>query len=885
MLDDIPAMALAIVAAVLPTLVEPGMRDLYQLPKTLWMTWTAPLLVALVGALGLFAGRRILWPRRMLLTWPALAMAATIVIGVVIAPTETGGVLSHFAKMDLYRWVAAYMIFGVAVVAITRPRRLIFVLAGLLLGGVIVSVWGIAEHYEIDALLPKGHNRWKGINRPGSSFGNRNMAAQLIASVVPAGYVFWAMGVRWWLRGRDKTQALLLSCGGLAPTGLLLWYLRLSVTRSAMAGTALGMVGIGALLLLAWLMATRSAGDAATADDDEAGAGADDALPDADASVPVRSSWKLIGAQLALVALLGGGVVGGLAATGHKPNYDEGIGDQKRKQSVAELVSTVTDFDKPHWKMRVMMWRTTWAAIQARPFGGGAGNWRVLYPQYLADADRTDNDHFTIAKQPVRAHNDFLQFASEYGIVGGLALIALLLVATWLTLQAVVLSRQGSLLGHDPVHWAAWGALAGWAGLVGIAGDALLSFPLQLPSPTFLFMLHLGLIGACHAYIARVDANQAADPTAAPPQVLQAADVYKLPTAALIVVLLTGVVATGFARTTNDRQLQADRHFTRARALQKRGNPSAGLTEIQSAIAINSDDFQNHFIEALCYNSMGNREKNPTQRQTYRTEAVESIKRSLALYPNLLNAWVNLAMFSAKANDDDEMNRAVDAALALKPDEVVALNVRARWLRARGQWQQIVDELGPHLQANKGNGTFLDHLITAARELDNWSLAADALGHQATLADDKVIKQPTAAQRAVMSGKQRAAADRSFQRALADKNRKRVQAHTEHGEALTRAGRHDDAVLPLKTAAELAGPKATDAKHRYVIALARAAAVDRARHEIAVAINSAKPGGKWAERQRIIDDLRKAADTAKDKAAVEGLVAWTEGRFLGLRGK
>ena len=104
-LDDSVALGLGLLCFLLPIAVTPGIRDLFQLPKQLMMAEAAGWFVALFAVLALI-GRPLRWPKTPLL-WPGVALVVSLLIGVSIAPEQTGGVLSLFAKTDLHRWLSA----------------------------------------------------------------------------------------------------------------------------------------------------------------------------------------------------------------------------------------------------------------------------------------------------------------------------------------------------------------------------------------------------------------------------------------------------------------------------------------------------------------------------------------------------------------------------------------------------------------------------------------------------------------------------------------------------------------------------------------------------------------------------------------------------------
>ena len=148
--DDLVPLGLGILSLFVAVAVEPGIRDLFQLPKQLYLADGAALLVAALGVLAL-SGRPLQVPRSPLL-WPFLVLFGSIVLSMSFAPQQTGGVLSIFAKYDLHRWAAATAIFVVTLMGVSAPHRLWYVIGGLVLSGVVVS--GIGQAAYVPCGLP-----------------------------------------------------------------------------------------------------------------------------------------------------------------------------------------------------------------------------------------------------------------------------------------------------------------------------------------------------------------------------------------------------------------------------------------------------------------------------------------------------------------------------------------------------------------------------------------------------------------------------------------------------------------------------------------------------------------------------------------------------------
>lgn len=822
--DDIVPLGLGILTVIMARAVEPGIRDLFQLPKQLYMATGATLLVGLVGVLAAL-GRPLRF-RTGPLVWAGVAFMASILLSLVIAPNHTGGVLSIFARYDAHRWLAGAAVFWVTLVGVRQPRHIWYLLGGMLVGGLVVALIGIGEQHNILALLPE--KKWTIISKPGSTFGNRNMAAEVVVAVIPFAYVGLAAGLRAFANGRRVAGvALLVSMS--VTLDLLLYYLMLTVTRSAWAGAFAGLAVAAVVWVTGVFLARRGAG----------------ALQEGTAPKPVGLFGQPLGQVLVPIALLVA-LNGGIAMTAdHYKPASERVeeGDQKRTKTVPELVKSFFDFESNAYRWRFSMLAASWNAMKHEPLGGGAGNWRVMFPKYLVQKEK--NEMFTIAKQPTRAHNDFLMVGVEYGWQGLLSLLALLVSAGLLTIRVVRRAadreqdRQGAAI-------LAFAAIGGLMGIVGMCGDAMASFPLQLPMPTYLFCMHLGIIAAADGMLAPKEQDAPAQPARWPSW---------MASGTIGVAVITMMYLQGFGSYVglHERWMIAEHGFTDARNLQKqRGRAGEGLVEIRKAIAINPDDFQNHFIEALCLNSMG---------QT--KEAIDSLYRSLALYPNLLNAWVNVAMFSSRSGDIKRMDEAIDKSLELKPDELIALNVRLANLSQHEQWQKILELVGkqvPGYQEYRKSGnwpsddggqllgaykTSLGHAVTAATKLSKWP---ELVQFQEILEDLGIPND----------GRSDEAKRKEWRERAAD-----IAA------GYTKLGQHDKALKWAQRAAELAADGHAELKRAYALTLARNGQFDKAEHEAWVATQIDR-----VEKARLLTELKEIAAEGKvDAAGIAKLIA------------
>ncbi|MCP5405423.1 MAG: O-antigen ligase family protein [Pseudomonadaceae bacterium] len=119
--------------------------------------------------------------------------------------------------------------------------------------------------------------------------------------------------------------------------------------------------------------------------------------------------------------------------------------------------------------------------------GVGLGAFFNIYPAYHDAIVSTPPNSYTVMARPQRTHTDLMQAFAEMGIVGGIAYASLLLSALWMAWR----------LGRDAVAGEAglFPLFAGWA-LLNVSINALMDFPMQLPTAPALAALLMGLLAA-----------------------------------------------------------------------------------------------------------------------------------------------------------------------------------------------------------------------------------------------------------------------------------------------------------------------------------------------------------------------------------------------------
>ncbi|NHN39574.1 O-antigen ligase family protein [Pseudomaricurvus alcaniphilus] len=127
-------------------------------------------------------------------------------------------------------------------------------------------------------------------------------------------------------------------------------------------------------------------------------------------------------------------------------------------------------------EQRVDVTRDSLAIVSDYPLAGiGAGSYYSVYPQYSSSGIRTYYDH---------AHNDYVEFAAEFGLVGFVLLGLIVVLALKSSLTALFKRRDKLMQGL---------AFASTMGILALMIHSSVDFNLQVPANAALFMVLLAL--------------------------------------------------------------------------------------------------------------------------------------------------------------------------------------------------------------------------------------------------------------------------------------------------------------------------------------------------------------------------------------------------------
>jgi O-antigen ligase len=350
---------------------------------------------------------------------------ATSLVSWAAAARGTAG--APYALDAVARFVACLGLACASSVIADTPDARQRVLEAVTMAAAAVAAIGLLQHIDwLPLAMPV-------ISTPGSTFGNRNFAAEAMAMALPLG-VGAAVGARG---------------SGARAVGVVMWtslgvevvFLAVTRTRGAWLGAAFGLATVVAL-----------------------------------------RRQQLRGA--ALWVGLGAIVVAAVATSVPVRRNPRDVGDAKRYSGVVEVLEEGFDTRSMALRSRLGLWRRTVAMIAEHPMlGVGPGNWPVVFPLY-AEPGAARDGVLSANRAPRQAHNDVLERAAETGTLG-------LLAALSLALGAATAARARLTAGDEDARMVSAAATGTLAALVALSAA---SFPFDMPGTLALAGLSLGLI-------------------------------------------------------------------------------------------------------------------------------------------------------------------------------------------------------------------------------------------------------------------------------------------------------------------------------------------------------------------------------------------------------
>jgi O-antigen ligase len=591
------------------------------------------------------------WPRALAVATGALLLT-TVVAAWVAARRRPPG--APYAAAEIIRWLAVWGVaLGTAQLATAeapaasgratatgvatagpnaRGRARLF--EAIHAGACLVSLLGLLQHLRwLPFQIPS-------ISVPGSTFGNRNLAAEAVAAAIPFGLGRIRFGDG---RRTDAPSANRLTARLATPAlalALELGYLAVARARGAWLGGALG---------IAVFFALRRP-----------------RVP----PVAYAAAIAIMAAAL-LAAIIPG------RWTAHDAR------DAKRFAPATEVVREAVDPGSPVARTRIGLWRRTLALYREHPLWGvGPGNFAVVFPRF-AEPGATRDGVLSATAVPRRAHDDLLERLAETGPFGLGALLAVYAAAASLAVARARARRRAperqpalqsaiarlddarfDLVDGRPAEGSPAAASAGC--LAAIAGCGLTGFPLAMPATAFLFGVALGVLATGDA------------PASARAPALG----WRRATAAIAALLiLAGAVWW------SERRLAASYLLARADASLRAGDAPADAARALPLLARAAENQPGAFAIAL-------RTAYAAARAGRAAESLAAAERAREIEPDAANGWEALARARLDLGDARGADAAAGRALEILHDYPGALYTRALAAGRLGEPARAADARG-----------------------------------------------------------------------------------------------------------------------------------------------------------------------------------------------
>ncbi len=341
---------------------------------------------------------------------------------------------TYLAAVEAVRWFVFALLLGLGLQVLQRSS-LSMLANGVHWGAVVAALWAALQFWADLRLFPQAA-------MPGATFSNRNFLAEYMVCALPFSV---------WLAAQSQGTGQLV---------LRVFTLTFTLLALLMTGTRSALLALLALtpvlLLVLYLFRAQFAWPGWS-----------------------RAQKALAPAVFALTLLgLGSVPAGNAQLNREQPGQTALTRSLLRAQSLGQQ----SEYVAGSAGTRLAMWQSNARMVMAHPWTGvGAGAWEVQIPRYQSEGMTLEEDYY--------AHNEPLQLVSEYGLVGWLFLLALVVYL----LQAA--QRTWQLMGGSNEAEAPGRAIA-LASLLALFIVGLAGFPWHLAATGALFAICLSLLAA-----------------------------------------------------------------------------------------------------------------------------------------------------------------------------------------------------------------------------------------------------------------------------------------------------------------------------------------------------------------------------------------------------
>jgi O-antigen ligase/Tfp pilus assembly protein PilF len=340
----------------------------------------------------------------------------------------------------------------------------------------------------------------------------------------------------------------------------------------------------------------------------------------------------------------------------------------KSRMTVPErAMSTFEVASDPSINTRFLMWRVTFGMFKDNPlFGSGIGTFKYHYLDYQARYLQKNPQYIRYAGKAAEAHNEYLQLASEIGIVGLVSFLSIILIFYFSVYQWF------EKVGEDRKKMTVFGLLLG---ITCFLIHCMVTFPLHVPvlGATFFIILGMAL-----AYMKILGKNTSEDICEVKLKINSSIKYILL----FIAIILAFLGAWKLAI----KPYLAELNYFKGVNYFSEQNNSAALSYFQKAAKLDSDNGRIMHALGSAYYQLGLQE-----------EAQKILQQTTEIY-NDRNTYRNLGLSYMQTEDYEKAKEEFEHAIYLDPDFYEAYNdlaslyvYQGKYERAIEQWQTAID--------------------------------------------------------------------------------------------------------------------------------------------------------------------------------------------------
>ncbi len=420
---------------------------------------------------------------------------------------------------------------------------------------------------------------------------------------------------------------------------------------------------------------------------------------------------------------------------------------------------------------RRIIWSDTWALIEGQPWlGVGPGNYEMALPAYRTMAQHRNWEQLMGQRihVPYHAHNEYLEFWSESGVLGMLTMLWLLGALLW-TGHVYLRERLPGM-----VRTITLGCVAG---MIATLVHSVFSFNLQDPTPAS----HFWLLGGLMVAVNRGEVGESR----------LFVDISLSTRLRLALPVVLSVLFISLGAYVGLSILFGDVHYARGHIKAERdGHPNRAILAFREAVKWRSWDYKYHHALGLANLRVGRF-----------AEAEEALRRAVQLHPHnapALRLWAQALLGRDRLVDAEAAaQRAIDLE-PLKPDNYAWV---ARIYGKQGDYERALEAWEQALAFDSEEREYLGEIGQTYFKMGRVEEAVAVLGRVVRMWPDDDLAQGNLGVIHFQAGKL-VAAEMAFARA-ADLAPQKMQWWKYLAVIYLQQNRWDEALPPAKRAFEL----------------------------------------------------------------------------------